>query len=176
LRAQVPPASPARHLAPTATRVQSIKVAGSGEPLVTKRRGGCGCSCPPLWEPARRSGRGFRGTRLPVRKSALRWFCARCRRGCCAAAWLSYRERNRPPCVAVCSWGVPGRCVLMGRYSWSTAVPLMSACLTVVAHDKAGGCSSTDQGGGTARRHLLVSLVQNQRALSPTERHNELRK
>src|SRR6516164_5742198 len=41
----------------------------------------------------------------------LRWLCARCRRKCCAAAWLSYRERNRPPCVAACSWRVLiGKC------------------------------------------------------------------
>src|SRR5215469_4497108 len=41
----------------------------------------------------------------------LRWFCARCRRRRCAAAWLSYRERNRPPCVAACSWRVLiGKC------------------------------------------------------------------
>src|SRR6516164_844021 len=46
----------------------------------------------------------------------LRRFCARCRRRCCVAAWLSYRGRNRPPCVAACSWGVLiGRCGPMGR-------------------------------------------------------------
>ena len=61
----------------------------------------------------------------------LRWFCVRCRRRCCAAAaWLSYRGRNRPPYVAVCSWGVLiGKCGPMGRYSRSTAVPLMPAPL-----------------------------------------------
>src|SRR6516164_8410617 len=41
----------------------------------------------------------------------LRWFCARCRRRRCAAAWLSYRERSRRPCVAACSWRVLiGKC------------------------------------------------------------------
>jgi len=119
-------------VAPTATRSFSrVKAAGSDEPLVRKRCGGCGCSCPPQRMPARRSGPGFRATRLPVRESTLRRFCARCRQRCCAAAaWLSYHGRNRPPCVAACSWGVLiGNCGPIRRYSWSTAVSLMPARL-----------------------------------------------
>src|SRR5262249_52442476 len=103
--------------------VRQTRAAGSGEPLVTKRCGGGGGSCPPQWGPARRSSRGFRATSLPVRESALRWFCARCPRRGCAAAWLSYRGRNRPPCVAACSRGVLiGKCGSMGRCSRSTGL------------------------------------------------------
>ena len=66
----------------------------------------------------------------------LRWFCARCRRRRCAAARLSYRERNRPQCVAACSWRVfIGKCGPMESTPWSTAVPLMPA---VIAHDESG--------------------------------------
>jgi hypothetical protein len=76
--------------------------------------------------PARRSGNRPGGQAtvsapracLPVRASALRLCCARCRRGCCAAAWLSYRGRNRPPCVAACSWGV-----LIGKCGRCRAAP-----------------------------------------------------
>ena len=54
-----------------------------------------------------------------------RWFCVRCRQRCCAAAWLSYRGRNRPPCVAACSWGVLiGKCGPVGRYSREYCSPL----------------------------------------------------
>jgi len=64
----------------------------------------------------------------PVWRSALRWFCARCR-GRCAAAWLSYRGRNRRPCVvAACSWGVlKVSAVLWEGTPWNTAVLLMPA-------------------------------------------------
>src|SRR6516225_8422621 len=66
----------------------------------------------------------------PVWRSALRWFCARCR-GRYAAAWLSYRGRNRRPCVvAACSWGVlKVSAVLWEGTPWNTADPLMPARL-----------------------------------------------
>ena len=74
----------------------------------------------------------------------LRWLCARCRRKCCAAAWLSYRERNRPPCVAACSWRVLiGKCGPTESTPGVTAVPLMPA---VIAHDE-GGTDVLDRPG-----------------------------
>src|SRR5262249_28254880 len=99
------------------------------------RYGGCGCSCPPHWVPARRSGPGFRAARLPVRESALRCFWLDVAGG--AMLLLpGFHIADEIVRRALLAHGEfrHGKCGPMGRYSWSTAVSLIVPP-AVIAHD-----------------------------------------
>ena len=76
----------------------------------------------------------------------------------CIASWLSYRGRNHRR-ASVLAHGVPliGSAVLWEGYSWSTAVPLMSAPLWSRT-TKQAACSSTVQGGGKRRAGINGSI------------------